>query len=210
MRIKQVALIVLLHIFGSVYNQAVADTATKVIEEINATTAKINTISCDFVQTKHLAMLNDQLISNGTMKYSNPDKLRWEYSTPYNYLFVFNGSKVYVKNRSQANVIDVNTNKIFREVARIMMNTVTGKALSLKSDFNVDVKVETNEYKIELTPVRKELKQLFKSVTLYFNKSNRYISKIKIVEKNGDSTDIQFKNLKVNQPINDSLFAIPN
>lgn len=208
MKILRFCLIIL--VCSVSYWQAMAETSSQFLEEIVQTTSKTHTMSCDFVQTKNLAMLNDKLVSNGTMKFSNPDKLRWEYTSPYQYLFIFNGSKVYVKNRSQASTIDVNNNKIFREVTRIMMNTVTGRAVSLKSDFDIATSIEKNEYKIILTPVRKEMKQMFKTVTLYLNKSTKYIQHIQIVEKNGDTTDIQFTNIKVNQPINESQFTIPN
>ena len=94
----------------------------EVIDKINTAVSGMKSMSCSFVQTKYLSLLSDKMVSEGKMYYEQPNRLRWEYMSPYNYLFVFNGTKVYVGNTSKKDVIDTNTNKIFKEIARIMMN----------------------------------------------------------------------------------------
>lgn len=143
------------------------------------------------------------------MVYKQSDKLRWEYNTPYKYQFIFNGTKVYVGNKSRKDVIDTNTNKVFKEVARIMMNTVTGKALSNASEFTVDVADNKTSYLITLIPKKKELKQMFSKIVLTFSKSNTMISEVNIYEKNGDWTNIKLTGIKKNGTINESAFTIP-
>lgn len=44
--------------------------------------AVIISLEADFVQTKHVALMNDPQISTGHMTYRAPDYLRWEYITP--------------------------------------------------------------------------------------------------------------------------------
>lgn len=180
-----------------------------VIKKINATASGLKSMSCSFVQTKHISLLSDKMVSDGNMYYSQPSKLRWEYTSPYKYLFIFNGTKVYVGNNSKKDVIDTNTNKVFKEVARIMMNTVTGKALSDTSDFTVNVGDAQASWEIALVPKKKELKQMFSKIEMFFNKSNNMISEINIVEKNKDKTNIKFSNISTNKTLNANLFAIP-
>jgi outer membrane lipoprotein carrier protein len=135
--------------------------------------------------------------------------LRWEYTSPYQYLFIFNGTKVYVGNKSRKDVIDTNSNKVFKEVARIMMNTVTGKALSNQTDFTVSVASNGSTYVVTLVPKKKDLKQMFYKIVLTFTKSDIMISEVDIYEKNGDRSNIVLKNIVTNTPVNESLFAIP-
>lgn len=180
-----------------------------VITNINKAVSNLQSMSCSFVQTKHMSMLNDKMVSKGTMRYKQSNKLRWEYSTPYKYLFIFNGTKVYVGNDSKTDVIDTNSNKVFREIARIMMNTVTGKALSNPTDFTTDVTANANSYVVTLVPKKKDLRKMFKKIELVFNKSNYMISQVSIFEQNGDKTNIQMSNIKVNGAINETHFAIP-
>lgn len=181
----------------------------EVIEKINASASKMKSMSCTFTQTKYLSLLSDKMVSSGKMYYKQPNKLRWEYTSPYDYLFVFNGTKVYVGNKSKKDVIDTNTNKIFKEIARIMMNTVTGKALSNKTDFTVSVAGNNTSWVVTLIPKKKDMKQMFSKIELIFNKSNTMISEINIFEKNNDRTNIKLTNIVNNGSVNENYFAIP-
>lgn len=181
----------------------------EVIAKINKAASALKTMKCEFTQTKHLSLLSDKMVSGGKMYYRQTDKLRWEYTSPYSYLFIFNGTKVYVGGKSRKDVIDTKTNKVFKEVARIMMNTVTGKALSNSSDFSVDISSSASYWVVTLIPKKKDLKQMLKKIVLNFTKSNTMISEINIYEKNGDRTNIKLKNITTNSKLNESLFAIP-
>lgn len=180
-----------------------------VIGRINKAASGLKSMSCSFTQTKYLSLLSDKMVSEGKMNYKQPNKLRWEYTTPYQYLFIFNGTKVYVGSKSRKDVIDTNTNKVFKEVARIMMSTVTGTALSNSSDFSIDVADGTTQWQITLVPKKKELKKMFSKIVLLFTKSNLMIAEINIYEKNNDRTNIKLKNIKTNGAVNETLFAIP-
>ena len=182
---------------------------SEAIAKINNAASGLKSMSCNFVQTKYLSLLSDKMVSEGKMYYRQSDKLRWEYTSPYSYLFIFNGSKVYVGGKNRKDVIDTNTNKIFKEVARIMMSTVTGKALSNSTDFNVDIETSGNNWTVTLVPKKKDIKQMFTKIVLTFTKSDTMISEINIYEKNGDRTNIKLKDITTNTSLNENLFAIP-
>ena len=55
-------------------------------QRVNQAAAAMKTMHCDFVQTKHLKMLNDNMVAQGKMYYQQSSKLRWEYTNPYTYL----------------------------------------------------------------------------------------------------------------------------
>lgn len=181
----------------------------EVITKINAAASNLKSMSCSFVQTKHLSLLSDKMVSKGTMHYKQPNKLNWQYTAPYDYRFIFNGTKVFVGNKSKKDVIDTNTNKVFKEIARIMMNTVTGKALSNAADFNVRVSDSNTGWIVTLVPKKKEMKSMFAKIELIFTKANIMISEINIFEKNNDRTNIKLSNIVNNGPVKDSYFAIP-
>ena len=181
----------------------------EVIARINSAVSRLHTMSCSFVQTKHLSLLSDKMVSEGRMYYSQPDRLRWEYTSPYKYLFIFNGNKVYVGNDSRKDVIDTNTNKIFKEVARIMMSTVTGTALSNAADFDTEAAEEKGSWVVTLVPRKKEMRRMFAKITMTFSKSASMISELSIYEKNGDRTDIKFKDVLSDAKVDESLFSIP-
>ncbi len=91
---------------------AMAQSQEEIIREIDKISSSISSLECDFVQTKHLSMLNDKMVSRGKMYYSQPSMLRWEYITPYDYVFLLNANQVLLKNSQREDVIDVDKNKI--------------------------------------------------------------------------------------------------
>lgn len=209
---KKISTILLFLLFCAMTSIAGAMTSQQkqdVITRINKAAAGLKSMNCSFTQTKYLSLLSDKMVSEGKMSYKQSNKLRWEYTSPYKYLFIFNGTKVYVGNKSRKDVIDTKTNKVFKEVARIMMSTVTGTALSNSSDFSIDVADGKSVWKVTLTPKKKERKKMFTKIELSFNKSNLMIAEINIYEKNNDRTNIRLKNISTNVAVNESLFAIP-
>ena len=49
---------------------------------------------------------------------------------------------------------------------------------------------------------------MFQKVILHFNKQRSMVSQVVMLEKNGDQTVIDLRNVKTNQPLNSSLFVI--
>ena len=180
----------------------------KVKQQINAVASKMKTMQCDFVQTKYLKMLNDKMVSRGKMYYQQSNKLRWEYTSPYTYTFVLNGSKVLISKGNRNDVINVNQSKFFKEIARIMMNSVVGKCLTDSKDFKVSLTGASAEYVATLYPQQKQMKQMFQKIILHFNKQKSTVSKVELIEKKGDRTIIELKNVKSNAPINAKVFGI--
>lgn len=180
----------------------------KVKQQINAVASKMKTMQCDFVQTKYLKMLNDKMVSRGKMYYQQSNKLRWEYTSPYTYTFVLNGSKVLISKGKRNDVINVNQSKFFKEIARIMMNSVVGKCLTDSKDFKVSLTGSWAEYVATLYPQQKQMKQMFQKIILHFNKQKSTVSKVELIEKKGDRTIIELKNVKSNVPINAKVFGI--
>ena len=179
------------------------------IVAISRAVSAMETMQCTFVQTKHMSMLNDRLVSHGVIYYRQPDKLRWEYTRPYDYLFIFNGAKVYMGNRSRKSVVDTASNRLFREIAGIMMSTVTGKALADPERFSLDVEEVQQSWHVTLVPKKKELKRMFQKVVLVFNRADAAILGVNIYEKNGDLTEILMSDVTKNAKIDEARFAIP-
>lgn len=206
---RRITYIIILFL-GCWCQQMAAQTSTEnqVKEKISQAAAGLKTMQCDFLQTKHVKMLNDKMISRGKMYYSQADKLRWEYQTPYSYIFILNKDRVTLKNDKRTDVIDVNQNKVFKEIARIMMSSVVGSCLSDDRSFKTLIRDSGLEWTATMTPVRKEIRQMYQSITLHFSKQHSYVTKVELMEKNGDKTIIELKNIRINETINPVIFSV--
>lgn len=200
------ALLALL-ITGSVVASAQSDEAA-IRQKINAATASMQSMQASFVQTKTIRMLDDKLVSKGRMYYSRSDKLRWEYVSPYTYTFVLNGAKVKMNKGDRSGVVDVNQSKVFKEIARLMMNTVVGRCLDDDKDFAVSISSSQKEWIATLTPKNKNMKQMFASIVLRFDRQRSVVTSVLITERNGDTTLIQLSDIKLNTAVDAKLFAV--
>ena len=177
-------------------------------QQISQAAAAIKSMQCDFVQTKQIKMLNDKVVSKGKMYYLQSDKLRWEYISPYKYIFILNGSKVQLKNDKRNDVIDVEKNRVFKEIAQIMMSSVVGDCLNDTRSFKTTIADAKTHWLATLVPQRREMKQMFNSIKLYFDKKRLTVTRVELIEKNGDKTIIELKNVKTNGQIASSIFAV--
>ena len=202
-------LLILLFVFVSVHLSLIAQqNETQIRQAITQAASAMKTMQCDFTQTKHLKMLNDKMTSKGRMYYQQTNRLRWEYTSPYSYTFILNDDKVLLKNAQRNDVIDVNKNKLFREIARIMMNSVVGTSLTDDKSFKSTIATNGNEWIASLLPQRKDLKQLFQKIILHFSKKNAMVKQVELIERNGDKTVIELNNIRTNEKISADMFTI--
>lgn len=182
--------------------------AETVRQEIGAVISGLQTMKCDFVQTKEVAMLSDKLVSKGRLYFQQPSKLRWEYTTPYQYVFILNDTQVFIRQGNRSDTIDINQSAVFKEIARIMMNSVTGKCLTDDKDFTSAIADSDGEYIATLTPLRKDMKKMFKTIILHFDKETFLVMSVELVELSGDCTLIELKNITTNESVPQSAFSV--
>ncbi len=180
----------------------------QMIEQVNRTAAAIRTVQCTFVQTKKMSFLNDKMVSHGRMYYTDAGRLRWEYTTPYAYTFVINNGRVTMKSAKKTNTVNLASSRLFQSIARVMVSSVTGKSLSSSGDFAVQMYTHDGQWVAYLTPRKSEMKKMFKQVRLHFNAAHSMVSRVELIENNGDTTVIDLKDVKTNAPISDSVFTV--
>lgn len=181
----------------------------EIIAAIDRSASSLRSLRCDFVQTKELSLLQDRMVSQGVMYYRQAGgQLRWEYRTPYRYTFVLNGDRVMMRSDGRTDVVETSANRMFREIARMMMSTLTGRCLTATSDFDIRVRAEKGLWIAELTPRRREMTQFFARVNLCFDPERQLVTRVEMVEAGGDRTVIELKNVQRNATIDESVFAI--
>lgn len=183
-------------------------TEEQIKQKVNQTASAMKTMQCDFVQTKHLKMLNNDFESHGKMYYQQSNKLRWEYTSPYSYTFILNNDQVLLKNKQRNDLIDIKQNKLFREIVRIMMSSVVGNCLADDKNYKVSIATIGNEWVATLLPQRKDMKQMFQKLVLHFNAKKSVVNTVELYDKNGEKTIIELKNIRINETIHPHMFVI--
>lgn len=185
---------------------AVADLA-KFKTEFSASTQKISAIKSDFVQDKNLSMLSEKITSKGKFWFKKESRVRMEYNQPYQYLMILNKDKVYVKDGQKENKVSAKSNKLFQQINRIMIDCMQGTMLG-NADFKTRVFENKTAALVELVPVSKGLKELFRSINVIVDKKDFSVTSIEMQELSGDNTIMRFTNKELNAAIPDNLFDI--
>ena len=185
-----------------------AEQQKQIIEKVDKAASATQQMQCDFTQTKSMKLLKKEMQSKGVMYFKKPDKLRWQYTAPYDYTFILNGDKVQIKSTKSTKNIDVQGNKVFRQISDIILNSITGGTLKSSKDFTVEVYKADATYYAKLLPKKKELKQLYQYLEIWFNPSLTMVSSVRMVEKTGDVTLVKLSNTKMGVAIDEKMFAV--
>ncbi len=169
--------------------------------------AHTQTITSDFTQVKHMKMLNDKVISKGKFHFKQQDKIRIEYTAPFQYLLIMNGGQIMVKDGEKTNKINTKNSKTMQSVNKVMMDCMKGTVLGNK-DFNVRAYESKDQFLLSLIPITPAMKDLFSRIDVFVARSDNSVTKLVMTEKGGDFTDMNFVNKKINIVLADALFSV--
>ena len=169
---------------------------------------KINTISSDFVQEKEMAMIAEKITSKGKFCFKKEKMLRWEYSEPFSYLIVIKNDQISIKDDNKINQFNVQSNKVFIEINRIILGSIQGTLLTDEQNFKATFFETPTSRVVKLKTLAPKLKESLSEIVIFFDRKDYAVTRLDMNEPGGDCTRISFTNRKLNQPISDEKFAI--
>jgi outer membrane lipoprotein-sorting protein len=172
-----------------------------------AVALKTTSIKSDFTQDKNLSMLSEKITSKGNFWFKKDSRVRMEYTQPFKYLMILNKDKVYVKDGARESKVSTRSNKMFQQINKIMIDCMQGTMLD-NTDFKTRVFENKTAALVELTPVSKGMKEMFKSINVVVDKKDFSVTSIQMLELSGDNTIMRFTNKELNASIPDTLFDI--
>ena len=181
---------------------------TKAKKDLAKLSENTQSIQSKFIQEKHLSFLTENIISKGEFYFQSPNKLRWEYSEPFEYIIVFNDKNIYIKDENKISTFDTESNKMFAEINNMMIGSIQGDLFTDSERFNVKYYENANQYLLDLEPKLPEMKSMLKTIKIYIDKSDISVAKIKMIESSDDYTSIDFTNRKLNQTIDNERFNL--
>lgn len=176
-----------------------AQSNDEIMEMLTRQAASMQCMNCRFTQQKTMAMLTEPTVSEGLMNYNSPDKMRWEYTSPYSFALLVDGEKITKITDGNEEVLDAKSGRMYQGIVSIIMSSATGQKLFDKSMFDVAITDDGEFWKAEMKPKKHNMKRMFSMLTFYFAKSNNIINKVEMTEAGGDVTTIQFYDMKINE-----------
>ena len=183
-------------------------TLETVIKKVQEQQKKTQTLQASFRQEKELALLAKPDVSTGTFIYSKPNNVLWTYDAPKRVQMVIaNGTlTTYYQDLGKAERIDV---KRFEDrIFKYMGASGAIDELARYFDFTFTDSKSKPVYVLDLTPKNRAVSKRVRRIKLWIDKTTYLTSKIEYTEGDGDVTRYEFTNVKINEPVPQSRFAL--
>lgn len=207
--IKNIALSTLLLISSFVFAQNTSMSAAEskaFVTKISSETKEIKTLQADFTQTKKMDFLDKNIVTYGKMSLKTPNILAWKYTKPYQYSIVFKDNKIFINDQGKKSSVDAKS-KTFEKINKLIVGSSNGQMFN-DPEFSVSYFKNANSNIAKFTPKSAQLLKYIKQIELHFPKNQSTVSQVNMMEASGDTTNIVFKNTKINVPIAASEFSL--
>ncbi|WP_261510189.1 LolA family protein [Chryseobacterium paludis] len=176
------------------------------VTKVSSETQQIKTLQSDFTQTKKMDFLDKNIVTYGKMSLKSPNMLSWKYTKPYQYSIVFKENKIFINDQGKKSSVDAKS-KTFEKINKLIVGSSNGKMFT-DPEFTVTYFKSTNYNIAKFTPKSAQLLKYIRQIELYFPKNESTVAQVNMLEASGDTTNIVFKNTKINAPISASEFSL--
>ena len=181
-----------------------------VLLRLKTAAAGIESLSSDFVQEKHLAMLTEQLQSQGRFVYQKPDRLRWELLTPVDSGFVLQGMSGERWNglSREKTSFRIDQDPLMGMIARQLLAWAQLDTDWLRSRYRIELRSD-QPVAFQLFPLDPGEAGLIESLLVRFSVDLAYVETVEMNEQGGDKTLLRFEKVQLNQDLPADAFSAP-
>jgi outer membrane lipoprotein carrier protein len=176
------------------------------VTKVSSETQEIKTLQSDFTQTKKMDFLDKNIVTYGKMSLKSPNILSWKYTKPYQYSIIFKEGKILINDQGKKYSMDAKS-KTFEKINKLIVGSSNGKMFS-DPEFTVSYYKNGNFNVAKFIPKSTQLLKYIKQIELHFPKNQSTASQVNMTEASGDTTNIVFKNTKINAAIAASEFSL--
>ncbi|GAA4165344.1 outer membrane lipoprotein carrier protein LolA [Chryseobacterium ginsenosidimutans] len=176
------------------------------VTKVSSETKEIKSLQADFTQTKKMDFLDKSIVTYGRMSLKTPNILSWKYLKPYQYSIIFKDNKIFINDQGKKSSVDAKS-KTFEKINKLIVGSSNGQMFN-DPEFSVTYLKNANFNIAKFTPKSAQLLKYIKQIELHFPKNQSTVSQVNMTEASGDTTNIVFKNTKINAPISASEFSL--
>src|SRR4030067_3644019 len=188
-------------VLSFVVNTAFADNELNaVLKKIDEKQKSVETMKGQFVQRKSLSLLQNEVVSKGTMYFKKPQRMVWEYKEPERNTMIVNGNIVwfYLPDLKEATRFDLSQRA---EIKRTFEKRATGMGQSaeeMKKNYDVSILKKVRKpdlpakqagkrgIALQLIPKDAAISNFFKKIHLWFEEDGA-LYKTGLFEKTNDT-----------------------
>jgi len=197
---------------GTLTSNLFAETSAK--EEALATwqngLQQVSTISSNFKQEKRLALFRSPLHIHGRLFLSDDGSFAWETHDPMRHKLVVHDGEIrqWDEETRRIHTISMRDNPVAATIHQQMSAWFSGRFSDLSDTYEVTLESEA-PVSLLFTPLEGTPPAGYVTeVQLWLRPDGQYLDRVKIEEKEGDTTLITFTNTVINQTLPDSIWDV--
>jgi outer membrane lipoprotein-sorting protein len=179
------------------------------VERMRQQQERTTTLEAAFVQRKESALLLEPEVATGVFSYAAPDRVRWEYDDPTAISLVITGDHMTTWYRDLGQVEEV---EIGRHSQRVLEYLGAGSSLSnLIEYFDVRLTLPNDRIRplqLDLDPKFERVARRLEGMELWVDPVTYLPVRLRYVEADGDVTDYEFSDFRVNTEIPAERFEL--
>ena len=171
----------------------------EVVRRIREVREKMNDFTADLVQEKRISLFKEKVISRGRVRFKKPDKFFIEFFPPESSQMVFDGKTVllYFKEEKMAERYHIKGNPLTEKYLIVLKDPFQEKLAQWRI-------VEEKEFSLAIEILPKLKDPLFVKTKMWISKRDWIMTGMEMVERNGDTTTLQYSNIRINTGLSDS------
>lgn len=180
------------------------------LQQLSRNSSAVESLSCDFVQEKHLDILDDALTSTGRFSFQRPDRLRWEIVEPVSSGIVVSGEDggTWHDRTGESEHFKTRDVPAIRILSQQLFAFATMDFEALEKQFQITL-LQKKPAVILLTPHAVDMQDYIQSLQVTIAEGGQHVEMVKMNESDGDYTTIRFSNVVTNTPLGKNLFELP-
>jgi len=162
----------------------------------------IDTLQAEFTQTKQIALLRHSIVIAGELYMERKSgRLAWHVASPIRYSCLITDQSLtqWDIDSNQQVTLSVDRYPWLKVLSQNLKDWFSGNIQNMSSGFTTEL-AEKREMLMIPRPDNR-IAEFIKSIKFHFTDDGSSVSRVIFTETNGDTTDILFKNIRINQPI---------
>jgi outer membrane lipoprotein carrier protein len=168
----------------------------------------ISTVTADFVQSKHIKVVDETLVSKGSFYYKKSGNVRFDYTSPKVMSIVMNSVKLHILSSGKTTTFQLDNQKGLSDLARVMEACIGGDINSIPKSYRVSYRLLPNRHNLIIVPKNKEILGPYSKIELFLNESDFSLEEMVLYEKSNDFTTYKFSNLILNRSLSGKMFLL--
>jgi outer membrane lipoprotein-sorting protein len=184
------------------------DSTAACLARLDAAQAATRTVDARFVQTKHLSLLDEPLISTGRFRFRRPDHVRLDIETPRPSTMLIAGRAVTIPGLAAAEqkaLADSPLAAMFTELGAVF----AGNLERAPAHFTIATRSTADAIEVTLTPTASEYQRLFRTITIRFAGADTMVQSMRLDDALGDHLEVELRDVRRNIDLPDAVFAQP-